>query len=142
MECLTCGSDCTRNGTERDGTQKWTCKNTECTKRYFTDKDVGVTTDKPGTSKPKVGMSMNEFKKKYDTDYIVNTRVSKVMGQLSKNLIYEKSDVVKLTQLSNSYPGLSDKLAEFEDQQGRTNSRTFYGHPETIAQLKEQAKLM
>ena len=86
-------------------------------------------------------MSLGEFKSKYDTDFIVNDRLNKAMKQLSRTVIYEKADIVKIAGLPASYPGFKDVLDSFIDHQGRTNSKMFYSHPETIAELKRQAKL-
>ena len=135
MNCIKCGSKAHKNGFELNGLQKYKC--TEC-KYNFND---GQLDEKPKAETPKVGMSLGEFKSKYDTDFIVNEKLSKAMKSLSRNLIYEKADIVKISGLPASYPGFKDVLDGFADQQGRTNSKVFYSHPDTIAELKRQAKL-
>ncbi len=135
MECLKCKGQASKNGHEPDGRQKYRCK--EC-KYNFNESQTGTPVE---VKQAKVGMSFGEFKSKYDTDFIVNDKLGKVMRGLSRTVIYEKADIVKLTGLPSSYPGFKDVLDGFEDQQGRTNSRIFYSHPETIAELKRMAKL-
>ena len=133
MKCVSCGSKVHKNGTDKNGNQKWRCPNCKSEKKPIEDDNKPVAV--------KVGMSMNEFKTKYDTEHIVTTRLSKVMAGLSRTMIYEKADIVKLAGLPASYPGFKDTLDGYDEHQGRTNSRVFYSHPETIAELKRMAKL-
>lgn len=130
MQCPNCKSEKVHKNGIRNGIQRYKCQ--ECGKE-FTGKQERV--------KPKIGMTLNEFKAKYDTDFIVNDRLTKVMNSLSRNMIYEKVDIVKMSQLPASYPGFRDTLESFKNHQGRANSKTFYSHPDTIAELKQQAKL-
>jgi hypothetical protein len=63
------------------------------------------------------------------------------MNSLRKDMIYERSDIVTLTGLGHSFPGMAGALEAYSDQYGKTNQKVFYGHPETIAELKRTAKL-
>ena len=135
MECLKCKGKTHKNGFEvGNGLQKYKC--VDCGYNFNEGQ-----TEPQVTEKPQVGMSLGEFKSKYDTDFIVNDRLGKVIRQLSKNMIYEKADIVKLAGLPASYPGFKDVLDSFHENQGRTNSKIFYSHSDTIAELKRQAKL-
>jgi len=134
MNCKKCKSDCNKAGT-KDGKQWYKCKNEDCKYEFWEGSVIR-------NSSAKVGMSLGEFKAKYDTEFIVKERLGKAMSGLSRNLIYEKADIVKLAGLPASYPGFKDTLDSYDDHQGRTSSKTFYAHPDTIKELKELAKLM
>ena len=129
MNCKHCQSENTfKNG--RDGhtkKQTYVCK--DC-KRSFT---VGDTPD----GKPKVGISLEEFRDKHDVEYII----CKTLDNLDKDLIYEKADLIKLSGLPYSAQGLSTILEAKSIYYGKIGGKVYYSHPDTIKMLKEQAKL-
>jgi len=129
MNCVHCNSEKVRIKDRKTG--RWYCNN--CGKT-FTQKVISEPSKK-------IGMDLKEFTRKYDKEYILNTKLAEVMKGLKKDMVYERADVVTLTGLGNSYPGMSGALEKYTDQQGRANSKTFYGHPDTIAELKRTAKL-
>ena len=131
MTCPKCGSDAYRNGTDRDGSQKYRCKS--C-KYNFRDS----TSDVPVRSAAKIGMSLNEFREKFDVDYIVE----KTLAKLDPNIIYEKNDIYKLTGLRPGYPGLSQTIENQKLYFGKVGSTMYFSHPDTIKKLKNEAKLM
>lgn len=132
MDCPLCGSKSHKNGFE-NGIQKYHCTNELCTKRNFTDN----TNPLSGVVKSKVGMSLNEFRERHDVDYIV----AKTLAKLDRNMIYEKSDICKLTGLRAGYPGLSQTIEDAKAYYGKVASTLYFSHPDTITELKEQAKL-
>ena len=134
MECPLCKSKSHKNGFEK-GVQKYYCSNPNCTKRNFTEKDLN---GKAVPLKAKIGMTLNEFRDKHDIEHIVN----KTLKKLSPNLIYEKNDIVKLAGLGHSAPGLGTVLESMSEYYGKAGSKIYYSHPDTIRELKEQAKLM
>ena len=133
MNCPHCNSEKThKNGFDGE-VQQYKCTN--CGK-YFRD-----TSSQKSIVKTKIGMTLQDFTEKFDTEFIVNDRVKKAMSQLDSGVIYEKTDIAKLSGLPTSYPGFSDTLESYSDHQGRTRSKTFYSHPDTIRELKMKAKL-
>ncbi len=134
MHCLKCKGKTTKNGFEQNGDQKYKC--TVC--NYpFNQSQVG-TEIKEKPIKSKIGMSLNEFREKHDVDYIVQ----KTLDKLSTTTIYEKNDVIKLCGLRAGYPGLSPTIEDAKKYYGKVGSVMYFSHPNTIAELKEQAKLM
>lgn len=136
MICPKCNLENThKNGKTKKGKQKYYCN--EC--NYNFEEGVKPRSFIRKTStRPKVGISLEEFREKYDVDFIVE----KTMKLLDAETIYEKSDVYKLTGLSASYPGLSAAIDNQKEFQGRAGGRTLYSHPKTIEMLKESAKMM
>lgn len=131
MECPKCNGNAHKNGFEK-GIQKYRC--TECNYN-FTDAQVGKEPPKP---KIKIGMTLNEFRDKHDIEHIV----TKTLTKLRADTIYEKNDIVKLAALNYSAPGLSTVLESKTSYYGKAGSKIYYSHPDTIRELKEQAKLM
>ena len=83
--------------------------------------------------KPKVGMSLNDFRDKFDVDHIVQ----KTLGNLKPDMIYEKNDIIKLTGLRPGYPGLSPTIEDHKKYYGKVGSSMYFSHPDTINELKE-----
>jgi len=130
MKCPRCQSESThKNGKSRAGKQKYKC--TECGYNY----EDGVTPRE--TVKPKVGMSLDEFRDKHDVEFIIN----KTLDKLDPGVIYEKADLVKLSGLPYSAPGLTTILDSKTKYYGKISSKIYYSHPDTIKMLKDQAKL-
>ena len=130
MNCPHCQSTkLHKNGKERNGRQKFKC--TVCD-RGFTDptSDTNITRNK-------VGISLNEFRSKYDVDFIVK----KTLENLDPNMIYEKNDIIKLTGLRAGYPGLSATIEDQKRYYGKIGSTLYFSHPKTIEDLINQAKL-
>lgn len=132
MNCTKCNGKTHRNGIEQpSGKQKYHC--TECHYNFTTPVNGEV---KP--TKSKIGMTLNEFRDKHDVDHIVQ----KTLDKLNPNTIYEKSDICKLTGLRPGYPGLSQTIEDQKKYYGKVGSTMYFSHPDTIAELKDQAKLM
>lgn len=132
MNCPKCQSDKThKNGKEKKtGKQKYYCR--DC-KYNFVE---GVVPQQI-TTKTRVGISLEEFRDKFDVEYIIN----KTLGKLDANLIYDKNDIVKLSGLSYNAQGLNTILESLTAYYGKTGGKIYYSHPDTINMLKEQAKL-
>ena len=126
MECPKCSSKVTKNGTDL-GRQKYRC--TAC-KHSFVDHSSSIV-------KHKVGMSLDEFKERFDVDYIVQ----KTLDKLEANMIYEENEVKKLTGLRPGFPGLTDTLKAAKEYQGRAGGSVYFSHPDTIKRLKDDAKM-
>jgi len=90
-----------------------------------------------GNSSPKVGMSLAEFRDRHDVDHII----SKTLSGLDKSLVYEKSDLVKMSGLPYSAQGLTAILESKKEYYGKISGKVYYSHPDTIKMLKDQAKL-
>jgi len=141
-----------RNGFDAEGSQQWRCKNKECRFCYREGQKTIVIDGKvvdvenlppppppsPPKSKPKIGITLSEFRDKYDIEHIVQ----KTMAKLDRRIIYEKSDICKLAGLSPGTPGLGPVIESMGEFQGKAGGRVLYGHPETINMLKEEAKMV
>ena len=79
MNCKKCNSEKTyKNGKAmKSGKQKYHCN--DCGYNF---EDGSVLRE---SSKPKVGMSLDEFRDKHDVEYIIG----KTLSQLSKDMIYQ-----------------------------------------------------
>ena len=136
MNCPKCNSKANKDGKDLKGVQKYKCTNCKYNFRETTaDKANGE--EKPVSKK--IGMTLDEFREKHDVDFIVQ----KALDRLEKDMIYEKSDIIQLTGLRAGYPGLSATLeaAEFKRYRGRAGGITYWSHPKTIDELREQAKI-
>ena len=136
MECPKCKSTkVVKNGT-KGGKQRYICRNPECSVKEFSEKSQLIKTQ---TKKPTngIGTPLNQWKEKYDVDFIVQ----KVMENLSTDMMYEKSDVYKLTGLSPSYPGLSAAIDSYTDYYGKAGGRQHFSHPDTIQHYKRKGRL-
>jgi len=140
-----------RNGFDAEGSQQWRCKNKGCRFCYREGQKTIVMDGKvvdvahlpppsssPSTKKLKVGITLSEFRDKYDIEHIVR----KTMAKLDKKIIYEKTDICKLAGLSPGTPGLGPVIESMSDFQGKAGGRVLYSHPETINMLKEEAKMI
>jgi uncharacterized C2H2 Zn-finger protein len=138
MRCPRCNNDkIYKDGKDRNGIQKYKCP--KCGK-YFNENTAGKeSAPNPLPDKSKVGMSLNDFRSKFDVEFIVE----KTLSELKKDVIYEKNDVYKLTGLRAGYPGLSATLEDkkFSQYRGRTGGKDYFSHPDTIKQLIEEAIL-
>jgi len=129
MNCKNCNSENThKNGFDEKGRQVYRCN--DC-RRTFTDKT------QQKKVKPKVGMTLEQFKEQYDTEY----RLDKALKELVPDLIYEKQDILKLAGLSIGTPGATTILESRKEYYGKINSKMLFSHPDTIKDLKEHAKL-
>jgi len=130
MICKRCNSEKVyKNGKSITGKQKYRC--TDCGYNF---EDGTVPRD---NGKPKVGMPLNEFRKKFDVDFIV----SNTLSNLDPEIIYEKNDIIKLTGLRPGYPGLSPTIEAAKDYYGKVGSTMYFSHIDTITKLKNDAKL-
>jgi len=132
MKCSRCQSESThKNGKSITGKQKYRCN--DCGYNF----EEGVTPREAAPVKHKVGMSLDEFRDKHDVEYIIN----KTLDKLDAGVIYEKADLVKLSGLPYSAPGLTTILESNTRYYGKISSKIYYSHPDTIKMLKDQAKL-
>jgi len=132
MECTKCGS--TKVGIHDRNASKSTMR-MKC-------RDCGDTWTVPKTDPvkkdhPKVGMSLDQFRAKHDTEFIVD----KTLKTLDRKLIYEKADVIKLSKLSHGTQGITAILESKSEYYGKVGGRQYFSHPDTIADLKERGKL-
>ncbi len=128
MKCPHCNSDSVHKNGVNEGVQQYGCN--DC-KKYFNENT------KHKSSKPRVGMSIDQFREKHDVDYIL----SKVLDSLDKDTIYERGDIYSMTGLSASYPGLGAAIENSEKYYGKISGKLYFSHPDTITGLKDDAKL-
>ena len=85
----------------------------------------------------KLSLATDDLKEYKPIQYIIG----KTLSQLSKDMIYEKNDLVKMSGLPYSAQGLSTILESRSAYYGKISGKIYYSHPDTIKMLKDQAKL-
>lgn len=138
MRCKKCGSDKVyKNGTRpKTGDQKYKCA--DCGyegKPIFNGENDAVLKLRPKDKK--YGITASELRARHDVDYIILQTLEK----LEKNRYYEKDEVRQMTGLRAGYPGLSAALEAHKDYYGKADGKVYYGHPESINEMKSQAIL-
>lgn len=129
MDCPKCNGRATKNGTD-NGLQKYVC--TECKYNFREALNGGVI--EPKKLKSKATISMDELRERHDVDF----KVQKVLESLKKGEFIEKDEIIKRTGLRPGYPRLSATLDSHKEYFGRADSKIYWGHPEEIAQLKDE----
>jgi DNA-directed RNA polymerase subunit RPC12/RpoP len=129
MKCPNCGSEkLMKNGRYKNGAQQYVCK--DCGKNF--NENTALKPQPVMEKKSQIGMTLEQFRQKHDVDYIVE----RTLKTLVKDRVYEKTDVIKLTGLRSGYPGLSLALENATDYKGKAGGVNYWGHPDTIGQLK------
>lgn len=136
MECTKCGStNLSKNGFNKHGNQKYVCK--DC--GFFIDLGINGGIPVKAEIKPKkLGISITEFRKKHDVDFIVGEMLKK----LQRNTFLTKSEVIQLTGLRSGYPGLSGTLEAASDYMGKAGGTTYWAHPDSIRELKNETIML
>jgi len=137
MKCVDCGSEKVHFNGKKRNRQQYRCSACGSTKVPEGAKSHTPEPRKADIIKPRVGMSLNDFRSKYDVDYILRDTLAK----LDRDTIYEKSDVYQMTGLSPSYPGLGHAMEAADKYYVRVGGRVLYSHPDTIKMLKDTAKM-
>lgn len=136
LKCAACGSANLMKNGNKNGRQNYRCS--DCGSHRS---PVGTSDATPvATPKPqKVGLSIGEFRKRHDVQYIL----SKVFETLKPETFYEKSDIIRLSGLRPGYPGLSTVLesADFKKYSGRAGGQTYFARDELIEQMKNDGIL-
>ena len=127
MKCKNCDSEKTHKNGRDASTGKQVYKFRDCGKTFTDTTQV----------KPKLGMTLDQFRDKHDVEHIV----TKTLELLSGDLVYEKNDVIKLSGLSHGTPGMTAILESKSQFYGKIGGKIYFSHPDTIKMLKEQAKL-
>jgi hypothetical protein len=144
MNCPNCGSGKThKNGTGSytDGRKYQKLKCLDCGKDTVIP--IGETAEKvieTDSSKLKIGITLNDFRKRHDVLFIVTG----VIKSLNGDLLYEKADICKLCKVNITTPGLTSIIQDhkdFEEYRGRTHGKYYWGKPEIIKKLKEEGLL-
>ena len=96
----------------------------------------------PGPIKPVKNRStdtitIDELRKRHDVDY----KVSEALKSLNVNEFIEKDELIKRIGLRHGYPRLSATIDSYKEFQGKADSKVYYGHPDSIAELKEEGVL-
>jgi len=129
MKCPKCKSEKVHKNGRRENKQQYRC--TDCGS-YFFEVDGEVKMKTPG-----IGTPLDKWKEKYDVDFIVE----KVMNGLDPDMMYEKTDIYKLTGLTPSFPGLSPAIDAYVSHFGKVGGKQHFSHPDTIKFYKEKGRL-
>ena len=136
MKCPKCGGrQIWRNGHER-GRQRYKCGG--CGYRFFTPAD-GVSVKKIFTKSKNMGITEEQLRQKHDVVYILSQVFKKIETE-EENTFYEKSDIIKLANLSPGYPGIGTVLESenFKKYSGKAGGTTYWGKSAAITKLKEE----
>ena len=129
MNCPKCNAEAHKNGIDRGrNKQKYRCP--ECG-YHFREQAA------PSNNKT-MGISLNDFKKQNDPW----TQVRDAVAKLERGTLYKRQEFVKIFGIRA--PGIREIISdpEFDKYRGNTNAETQYlGHPEDIAQLKNEMLL-
>ena len=129
IKCKKCGSDTSKNGFSiNKKRQKYICKS--CGYNF----ELPIN-EQPAHNVKDIGMDISTFREKHDIDFIVE----KTLKLLDPEKVYEKQDIVKMTGLRPAYPGLSAALENASEYKGRAGGNSYWGHPNTIRQLKAES---
>jgi len=120
------------NGKGRDGRQQYRCK--DCGK-YFRVPFTGSQVSKP--NKPNMGISQEDWRKKHDVVFILSQVFN---NMLEDDMLYEKSDIIKMSGLSPGYPGISTTLdsENFKKYRGRAGQIDYWAQVKLIEKLKNE----
>ncbi len=127
IKCPKCGStEVSKNGS-KNGIQEYKCR--DCGK-YFSEGSVKPKSKKMG------GISVEQFRKKHDVVFIL----SQVMEKFEEGLLYEKSDVIRMANLSPGYPGIGTVLEseDFKKFSGKAGATMYWAKAELITKLTEE----
>ena len=130
MNCPKCNSvNIIRNGFDK-GRQRYKCK--DCKKRFW---DTKVSKSKNKT----MGISINDFRKKHDVVYILSQVFADIEAS-EESVLYEKSDIIKMANISPGYPGISTVLdsENFKKHRGRAGSTDYWSKVKIIDELKKE----
>ena len=134
-KCPECSStNVVKNGSDsKTGKQAFKCK--DCNK-YFTE---GIKYEKSKSKKTNMGISIDDFRKKHDVVYILS-QVFKTIQENGSDVLYEKSDIIRMANLSPGYPGIATVLdsEDFKKYRGRAGSSDYWAKPEVISELKKE----
>lgn len=136
MKCPGCGSDNVYNNGTGRGKQQYKCRN--CGKFFRAPfNGTGVTKSISKPNKTKMGISTEEFRKKHDVVYILSQVFN---SMLADDMLYEKSDIIKMSGLSPGYPGISTVLdsESFKKYRGRAGSVDYWAKVKLIETLKNE----
>ena len=131
MNCPKCGSEKVNKSGFDHGKQRYRCS--ECNHRFV----LGGSKQQVFTkSKKNMGISVEQFRKKHDVVYIL----SLVPQKFEEGVVYEKSDIIRMANLSAGFAGIGTVLEseEWKKYTGRAGGKTWYGSPELITKLKEE----
>ncbi len=132
MNCIKCKGKAHKNGHESgSGLQKYHC--TVCGYNFNEGQvDQDVTPEVKKTVKQSI--SMSELRSRHDVDF----KVLKALKALRKGEFIEKDEVIRRIGLRAGYPRLSATLDSHKEYFGKADSKIYWGHPEEIAELKEE----
>ena len=129
--CPKCGAKAHKDGRDiRNGVQKYKCRACKYNFRETTLQNL---------TKPNMGISLEEFKNKYDPV----TQVREAVKKLEKGTLYKRQEFVQKFGIK-AVGGYREVLNndEFEQYRGNVNNEIqYFGHPEDIKRLKDEMLL-
>lgn len=152
--CYYCGSDrFHKNGHSREGKRMYRCR--ECGKNFTwppTERTLtlavngvynkigpqgGGKKEKSKNQATTMGISISEFRLKYDVRSIVGQAVK----HLEKGRMLTQQEFVRRYNIRGAYRDILEG-PEFKQYRGKVSGTVYWGHPDDIAQLKNEGLLI
>jgi hypothetical protein len=134
MNCPKCNSIAAKNGTTKDGKQKYRCNN--CKHNFEVRKGEEPILEIETTG---IGISETQLRAKHDLRYIVE---SKCAG-LKKGVFMTQAEFVQFCKINPGagYRGVIEH-PEYDKYHGKAGGVNYWSHPDSIKKLKDEGVLM
>lgn len=135
MNCPKCGKPANKNGSSRNGGQKYICR--EC--KYNFERPKGeelIEIAEP--VEQAVGLTEAQLRAKYDIRFIVATKCK----ELKQGVYLTRSEFVKFCGIRPGQ-GYTDVInhPDYDMFRGKAGGDIFYSHPDSIKKLKSEGVL-
>lgn len=123
-----------KNGHEKDGTQKWRCR--PC--KYYPSRDVEKKTEIAEPTEQAIGLTEAQLRAKYDIRFIVATKCK----DLKPGVYLTKSEFIQFCGIRPGQ-GYTDVInhPDYDAFRGKVAGQIYYSHPDSIRKLKSEGVL-
>ena len=130
MNCPKCDKPMNKNGHEKDGTQKWSC-------RYCHHYPTSNTATTPESQN--IGISESQLRAKHDLRFIVESKCF----ELKKGVYMTQAEFVQFCKINPGagYRGVMDH-PEYDKFHGKAGGTIYWSHPDSIKKLKDEGVLI
>lgn len=137
MECPKCSAPAIKNGTDKQGRQKFVCKN--CGYNFPADKgSISVNLHNAEITKS-VGLSEAQLRAKFDLRFIVESKCK----ELKEGNFLTLAEFIQLCGIrpGAGYRGIIDH-PDYEKYHGKAGGTSYWSHPASIKKLKDEGVLL
>ena len=134
MNCPKCNSIAAKNGTTKDGKQKYRCKNCKNNFEVRKGEEPILEIETSG-----IGISEAQLRAKHDLKFIVKCKC----GELQHGVFMTQSEFIQFCKINpgTGYRGVIEH-PDYERFHGRASGTIYWSHPESIRKLKDEGVLM